>query len=355
MSTHSSHRDNHYVPRSYLKRWTSDGTKLWSYRVLVSHPQVPLWRKLSTRGIAYHEHLYTAIAAAGESDELEHWLDANFEAPAEEAIEKVVTDRRLTPTDWRSLMRFFAAQDVRTPARLTENMERWSEMLPAVIQDTLTESVATLDAMTDEERASLRKRPRSKNALPFRVRVESKEGEDGGWLKGETIAGRGLWIWSIRHLLTNTLQALYQHRWTILAPPDEMTWFTSDDPVLKVNFNSLCDYTFGGGWGSAGTDLLLPLGPRHLLFTQVGKPVPPRGAQMDAAKAMVVRRLIAEHAHRYIFATAPDPFVAQARPRTVDCDVLSQETDEWRTWHAEQTAAERELMGWDADAAREGT
>ena len=67
---------------------------------------MPLWRRTSTRGIAYHEHLYTKIAASGESDEVERWLGAEFEAPAEEAIEKAVSDKRLTPADWRLLARF---------------------------------------------------------------------------------------------------------------------------------------------------------------------------------------------------------------------------------------------------------
>ena len=341
------HRDNQYVPRSYLKRWTYDGSRLWSYRVLVRHASVPLWRETSTRGVAYHQHLYTKAAASGESDEIERWLDAEFEAPAEEAIAKVVSDRRLSARDWRLLARFLAAQDVRTPARLMELMTRWSASLPELIQSTITESVAQLEAMTPSERASLGASIPPRDDLPFRVCVERRPGETGGWLKGETVSGRGLWLWSMRHLLSgDALDALCQHRWTILTPPDGVTWFTSDDPVLKVNFNSLTDYTFGGGWGSVGTDLLLPLGPRHLLFTQIGRPVPSRGTQMPADKAAVVRRLVAEHAHRYIFASAPNPFVEHARPRTVNPDELKREMVEWQRWHAEQTAAERKLMGW---------
>lgn len=338
------HRDNHYVSRSYLKRWTRDGLKVWSYRVLVSHPHVPLWRESSTRGVAYHEHLYTQLAASGESDEIERWLDAEFEAPAEEAIEKAISDRRLAPSDWELLVRFFAAQDVRTPARLVENLKRWSTTLPELIQTTLTESVARLEAMTPEERAALPNVTPHRDDVPFRITMERNAAEPGGSVKGETVLGRGLWLWSMRHVLTNSLRALYRHRWTILAPPDGLTWFTSDDPVLKVNFNSLTNYTFGGGWGSVGTDLLLPLGPRHLLFTQVGKPVPPRGTRMHIEKTMIVRRLIAEHAHRYIFASAPDPFVEQVRPRTVDAEALKHEALEWQRWHTEQTTAERNLM-----------
>lgn len=340
-------RDNHYVPRSYLKRWTSDGSQVWTYRVLAAHEAVPLWRQVSTRGIAYHEHLYTKTAACGESDEIERWLDAEFEAPAEEAITKVIADKSLSRHEWRLLARFFAAQDVRTPARLLENMARWSSSLAEVIQETLTKSVAQLERMTPSERDSLAASAAPRDDLPFRITVQRREGESGGWVKGETVSGRGLWLWSMRHLLSgDALETLCRHRWTILTPPHGISWFTSDDPVLKLNFNSPADYTFGGGWASTGTDLFLPLSPRHMLFTQIGKPVPPRGTPLAPDKAAHLRRLIAAHAHRYVFASSPDPFVASVRPRTVDSAELKRERTEWARWHADQTRAERELLGW---------
>lgn len=339
------HRYNHYIPRSYLKQWSHDGSTVWAYRILVSHARVRLWRKVSTRGVAYHEHLYTRIVASGESDEIERWLDTQFEAPAEPVIGKVVSGRPLSPSDWKVLIRFFAAQDVRTPARLVENLSRWSKTLPDMIQKTLAESVAEFEAMTIVERAELRDKLRSHGDIPFRVSVEQNTSEGGGWLKAETVSGRKLWLWSMQQVLTTTLRALYKHRWTILAPPDGMTWFTSDDPVVKLNFNTVNDYTFGGGWGSVGTDLLLPLGPHHLLFTQIGRRVPPRGSRMELDKAVLVRKLIAEHAHRYIFASAPDPFVHEVRPRAVDAKILKHESREWKIWHADQGAAERSLIG----------
>ena len=341
------HRDNHYVPRSYLKQWASPDLQVWRYRLLVSHARVPLWKLVSTRGVAYHEHLYTKVAASEESDEIERWLDSEFEAPVEQVIERAVSERRLNPSDWRLLARFFAAQDVRTPARLLENVSRWQESVPEIIQSTLKESVARLEAMTRSDRALLPKRGSPRNDIPFRVTVTQREGELDGWIEAETVAGRGLWLWSIQQILTDSsqaFQALQRHRWTILRPPAGESWFTSDDPVLKVNFNSLTDYTFGGGWGSIGTDLMLPLGPEHLLYTQVGRPVPPRGTRMDREKAAITRRLIAEHAHRYVFANAPDSIVEKLCPRVVDAAELKREAMEWKRWHAEQSAAERSLI-----------
>ena len=300
------------------------------------------------------EHLYTKIAASGESDEIEHWLGREFESPAEEAIEKAISGRRLSAADWVLLVRFFAAQDVRTPARLVENLERWSATLPGLIQETLRDSVRRLEAAGKGERELLARRAPEHEPIPFRLSIEKMPGGDGGILKGETVAGRGLWVWSIRHLLSTTLKVLHTHRWTILSPPRGITWFTSDDPVLKVNFNSLTDYGYGGGWGSLGTDLMMPLGPYHLLYTQVGKAVPRRGTEMSRDKADVIRRLIAEHAHRLVFALAPDPVIPELRPRTVNGEILRAETEQWRRWHREQTAAECNLMGWSTDSSQLG-
>jgi hypothetical protein len=342
--TEDMHRDNHYVPRSYLKRWTRDGLKVSTYQLLVAHAQTPAWRERSTRGIAYHEHLYTKLAAFGETDEIERWLDSEFEAPAEEAIDKVVRGQRLVSSDWKRLVRFFAVQDVRTPARLIENLRRWSNTFPDLVQTTLAGSVARLETMSRVERTALAGKAPTHEGFPTRVIVERDPNGPNGRLTAEVVLGRGMWLWSMQHLLANTLSVLHNHHWTILAPPDGLTWFTSDDPVLKVNFNSKTDYTFDGGWGRAGTDLLLPLGPQHLLFTQVGKPVPRRGTRLDVETATIIRKLIAKHAHRYIFSSARDSFVEQVRPRMVDAQALKQEAREWKRWHIEQSSAEQNLI-----------
>lgn len=341
-------RDNHYVSRGYLKRWEHERGRVWTYRVLVSDEAVPLWKPASTKGVAYREHLYTKIAACGESDEVERWLAAEFESPAEGAIERATTDRRMAPEDWRRLARFFAAQDVRTPASLMESIERWNRELPALIESTMEEAVRRFEPDGQAGRIEGSQKALPEGGLPFNVTVERWPGGEGGFVKGETVAGRSLWLWNLIGRLTRTVTALEKHRWTILAPPEGTTWFTSDNPVLKVNFRGPTDYTFGGGWGSEGTYLMLPLGPHHLLYTQVGRRVPSRGTRMSTETARVVRRLIAEHAHRFVFADSRDPSVPQLRPRVVDAELLRAEAARWARWHEDQTAAERELMGWDA-------
>jgi len=124
------HRKNHYVSCGYLKRWALSEKGLWVYRTLVSHPKVPIWKQTSVRGVAYHSHLYTRLVGGAESDDFERWLDSEFETPAQEVLAKATSDSRLTSNDWIRLIRFVAAQDVRTPARFLESLARWQRDVP---------------------------------------------------------------------------------------------------------------------------------------------------------------------------------------------------------------------------------
>lgn len=117
--------DNHYVPQTYLKRWAGDNGKVWVYRTLVPHSNVHIWKQTSPKGFAYHEHLYTRLAAGIQTDEVERWLNHDFENPAAPVLQKVANDDRISKPEWEHLIRFLAAQHVRTPARMFEIIERW--------------------------------------------------------------------------------------------------------------------------------------------------------------------------------------------------------------------------------------
>lgn len=342
MKTSDFRRDkNHYVPCLYLKRFAALDERVCAYRTLVSHHQVPLWEEKSINGIAYHRHLYTRNVAGCETDEIERWLDKEFEAPAEEAIQKATTDDRLTRADWVYLVRFLAAQDMRTPASLEKNFKRWGESLPKLMEEKLPESVREFtSAVKSGESISLPNVPNI-DYLPLRVTTEFDPDQEHGKVQAEITIGRSLWIYEMRHLLTGIVDVLHQHRWTILRPPKGLNWFTSDAPVIKLNYYGDGKYDFNGGWGSKGTEIILPLSPGHLLYTRIGqRQSPRRGEELPRAKAEMIRKFIAEHAHRMIFATHPDDEIPQLRPRYVSRDAYLAEKERWGKWHEEQTSAE---------------
>lgn len=337
-------RDNHYVPRIYLKQWASEDGRLWNYRILVSNNNVPMWKLSSIKGIAYHEHLYTRIIAGGETDEIERWLDRKFEAPAECAIQKVVSENRLSPDDWELLVRFLAAQDVRTPGRLAESLERWNETLPDLIQTTLEDAVHELEEAKRENRPVRQSRTPNTELMPMRILTERNPKSETATIRAESVVGRGLWLYSLKHLLTNTVNYLLRHKWTILKSPMGVDWNTSDDPVIKLNYHHPEKYDFKGGWDSKGTEILLPISPSHLLYTKVGEKPPRRGTIVQDKIAKGFQRFTAEHAHRFIFALKIDSDVARTRPRTVNRFLFKEEAEQWKRWHDENTIVERNLM-----------
>ncbi len=338
------HRDNHYVACLYLKHFQSQPGHIFTYRILVAHPSVNLWKHGSIKGVAYHKHLYTRIVSGVESDEIETWLDREFEAPAGEALRKATAGLQLTPRDWYNLVRFLAAQDVRTPARLTEILSHSNETMPTVLQECVEEAVQKLEEAHRSGKPIKQSNFPNSEILPVRVTTEIKPGQEFGTIKAETVIGRSSWLFSIKHLLSHTANVLQEHEWTILRPPDGMSWFTSDNPVIRLNYYSDQKYDFNGGWGSPGTEIFLPLDPQHLLYTKIGEHTPVRGSVVPRAHAELIRRVIAEHAHRYIFSSFEDAEIPKLRPRIVNADIVRHEKEQWQKWHEEQARAERELL-----------
>jgi len=337
-------RRNHYVPCLYLKRFAATDGRVFTYRLLAAHSRVSLWKPTAVKAIAYHEHLYTRTVAGIESDDIEKWLNKEFETPAEEALIKATSEMRLSAGDWRNLIRFAAAQDVRTPARLHEDLQRWNRELPEVLETTLRDAVERAEAAKKARQPIPTVKAQNSDLIPLRVTTAIQPGEKFGTVKSEVLVGRGLWFFGMRHVLTKTIDVLLDQKWTILVVPDGLNWFTSDNPVIRLNYCGEGKYDFRGGWGRKGGEIMLPLDSHHLLYTKIGERPPQRGSTITRREAEYIRRFIAEHAHRFIFATSPDPEVATLRPRTVDAVALRHEQEQWRKWHEEQSVAERELL-----------
>lgn len=65
------HRDNHFIPRMYLKPWETPDGKIWTYRILVQHENVPIWqepRKSSRLAFAF---VYAMVAGQSETGSLD--------------------------------------------------------------------------------------------------------------------------------------------------------------------------------------------------------------------------------------------------------------------------------------------
>lgn len=284
------------------------------------------------------------MAMGGETDEIENWFETEFETPASSAFRRVAANEPLSAEDCRLLVQFLAAQDVRTPARLIERLRQWEKILPQLINESLAGSVQKLkNAKRMGKRISVTNPPEGMNLFPARTFIRPSENDKEVLLHLELTAGRSLWLWSIKHALTSTLNALHKHRWSILQSPPGIEWLTSDNPVVRLNFRASEDFDFQGGWNSPGTFIFMPLGPKHLLYTIVGgEPLPDSTASLFFAAQ--IQRYTIEHAHRYVFGRLADRQVALWRPRAVNSQAFHAEAEQWRKWHDEQSEAELEIL-----------
>jgi len=338
--------DNHFLPQAYLKPWSEDGNQVWAYRILVSNQAVPHWTRRSIRGTAFHQHLYTEISEGEERDDFERWMEAEYETPAQDAVAKVLRDDALTAGDWERLAMFLAAQDVRTPTNFLASVERWDKEMPELLTSTLKESVQKLERTSADGSGASPAIPETeffKGVFRIRVIPPADQNADEGKIHAEVVLGRRLWLESQQHLLTNTANVLRNHKWSIAEPAAGNTWFTSDHPVVRLNYYDIGKYDLKGGWGNPGSELMMPLSPRHLLFTQVGRDAPDRFA-FPPDQTYEIQRILAERAHRWIFAEEPRTRVTWLRPRHVSAEGFKAEEEAWRTWHREQNAADQPTL-----------
>ena len=237
---------------------------------------MPLWKPVNVAGTGYEKNLYTRIHRGEETDDIEQWLNREFESPAKEPFQKVLADGELTNGDWEILVRLLAAQIVRTPAFLIRNLPIWNQMAPEVLKEAVGHMHEALKAAASGKEVEHEEAP---HAEFFPVKTEQLHLPEKNLIQLTTTltVDRGMWFYTMKHVLTDTLRVLHGHNWVILKAPAGLGWFTSDDPVICLNFQSESSYDFGGGWNRARGNILLPLSPRHLMFTEMGaNPSPER-------------------------------------------------------------------------------
>lgn len=335
-------RDNHFVPQLYLKNFATASGEVREYRVLVSHSNVPMWKPVNVAGTGYEKNLYTRIVRGEEADDIEQWLGREFESPAKEPLEKVLADKALTDGDWRILVRFLASQIVRTPAFLINNLPRWNQMAPRVLDQTLKDVEARLhDAKASGQEIIHEPTPHTEY-FPMQVDRKDLPEEKKVQFTTRLVIGRGIWFYTMKHTLTETLKVLHRHKWAILEAPVGLDWFTSDDPVVCLNFRSESDYDFNGGWNRQHANILFPLSPRHLMITEIGAGPYPRKVP-SRYYARLFRRMIAEHSHRRIYALAEDSKIPQLKPRIINAVAFQNERALWEAWYEDQSKAEQSL------------
>lgn len=315
--------------------------KVLTYRLLVPHENCEAWKRHSPKSIAKHQNLYTYFSGSEVSDEIESWLDRDFEGPAATSIAKVVNESRLTSQDWSNLFRFALAQSVRTPTGLHSFMKRQNDTLESILTTSMAQSLAKFEEA--EDAGIVLEQPPiddSDSKLPLRLhRVKNDCGEEG--FEARVLNGRKLWIWHLERVLKHSIHSLPAYRWTILHAPPGVTWPTTDNPFTNLAISTNGRMSLGGGWGVPGSQLFLPLSPKHLLYTRVGTRPPQRGTTLNIDDAKFFRAVILSGASRYVFAVDTEE-IESIRPRKVSREQFDAEVTAWANWHEAQSKEEEE-------------
>lgn len=341
-------RNNHFVPQAYLRRWADDTGCVYRYRLLVSEKSVPLWSKSSVRGLANKTDLYTLIEDDKELDEYERWFEREFETPAQEAIDRAICGTRLRREDWHRLALYCLAQDLRTPRTYHEITSRFAANFDRTATEVL-ESVRKAAERGELPRRTTESPDVDHGSLDDAIRVSVNRDafpeRDEGQIVVKALAGRRLWLNQVKRLATGKIRtAALSHEWSIAQPSEGMTWITSDHPVVKLNFYAdTRKYDLRGGWGRRNGNILMPLSPEHLLFTEIGKRRPRRLA-FPAETTSLLRKVLVESALDDVFADAPYRDIVTLRPRVVDAGAYTERERAWSTWHDDQNQAERNFL-----------
>ena len=77
----------------------------------------------------------------------------------------------------------------------------------------------------------------------------------------KTVVGKGFYLHDLKHLLTSTVKVSERLNWQVIHAADGISFPTSDDPVICLDYNSERDYDFSGGWGKKHSNILIPISP----------------------------------------------------------------------------------------------
>ncbi len=337
----STTRDNHYVQQALMRRWSKDLNNIWVYRTLVSHPRVPQWQLKPIKGLAVAENFYTVFSSGHAIDAFEKWIQEEFEDPGIEATNKLVDGTRLTPLDWTAIQNYVAAQDLRTPRSYLDSQKRLRKVLPSLLNQAWDEVIEELSTVPAEETCSVPSTSHDAFSKTIHVQLEQPTNhvKNNGFVRASVRIGRKFWTTSVREQLLQNTEIIHCERWSVVEPFGNEQWPLTDHPVVRLNFYQTGKYNFHGGWGMKGSEILMPVSPRHLLYAQVGSRFPNRFT-LSSSGTYCFQRFLLERAHRFIFAADMSDLFARLRPRVVDPERFRAEQNDYKKWQQEQVQVE---------------
>lgn len=335
-------RNNHYNSQMYLKAWECEKNKTFVYDLLVSDEKVPLWRKNSIENLCSINSLFVRLKNNEETDDLEKWFSEKYESPAKEPLDKAISGKMLTNEDIHKLINFMACHIVRTPAFIDRVLKQGKREGQEILE-------TEVEKFNDIEKDNIinivdKNIEYNDEMFPLKVSVmDNQNSKENALLKVETIIGKQFYLWIMKHLLENTTKELHKHKWRIIDVHKDVILPTSDDPVLCLNYNSKNDYDFGGGWGRKNCNILFPISPNKIFYTQIGS-ANIDNLSVNYEMSCLFKKMIVEHAYRKIISNCEDNDIKSIRRRTVDRNAFINEKRMWKEFQDNYLKEERKYI-----------
>ncbi len=331
-------RRNHYIPQFYLKNWSLDGNTIYTYSLLVPNSKVPYWTQQSIKNTAVWNNFYTRIEGEKEVDDFEHWFDREFEAPSKPVFDKLLSGQSISQEESIILSHFVFAQYLRTPAAYLRLSEHSAQIFPKKTE----KIISKLNKKAWRKRSTYSPQVENSdnnNLFPMKVNVNKVNRT----VEIKTIVGRSLYLHNLKRLLTSSLKKVEYYNWQVLHASEDVSFPTSDNPVICMNYRSKCEYDFNGAWGRKKCSIFMPLSPQLILFTQVGERGLHNNLYLSSESSQLFRRMIIQHAHRYVYAERPQKGMLKLNARVVSRDLYEREKQDIAGWHTEQIKAEQKF------------
>lgn len=341
-------RDNHYVPRFYLKGWSANGSTILTYDLVVKNERVPHWKHCQIKSMACWRDFYSQTADGVVSDAFERMLNSEYETPSIRAFEKVKKNEYVERKDIDSLVNYLVAQMVRTPQWYLSMAKLESALFPEVATKAVRE---VLDRCSTEwqckDGSACEDGLEESSSARLSIPIKAELTKDGGPVVVESYSGRTSNLAFATRVLDgvvgNTIRSCC---WTVQRCPEGYFLPTSDNPVVVAGSLGSGGLGIEAGAGVRGTVIFMPIDPSHLLFTVRGfTPQRIESAFWELLSTGEIVKLITLNATRYIFARCPIQEVERIRSRIADAEYWKELEKERKEWHDIQSELEAEYCG----------
>lgn len=291
MSSQSPHGSNqHYVPRSYLARFSGADEKVAVHRL-----NRPL-KRIHPLRVGKERHYNSIPGPDGKMDtKPEGVITEYIDTPTHRVFERLEAGEQITPEEHVQLALFIAFQYFRSPPRKREILKVFDRQLSDTLEGLVLDD-ANYRQWLEASHAPLSKAQAKElqdivRAGEMNVRASNAPWLDYAFSRAKHIAPR----------LVN------ERGWTLLYAHKNHEFITSDDPVTHYHLAGAQDYSDVTVWFQPGVMTVFPVSPSRAVL--IGSRMGRRSLEASPRQARDVNRVTVLGSGRMVFSRKSEPWI----------------------------------------------